>query len=209
MVESRSATRRPARAAIMAAVLSVPVVATAVAAWFLPTIAAAAVMVVSGAVSVTVVTKAVDPAGRGAVSAGACMVGASITALIGVPLLILGARGEHVVATVTAEHIATSRTGSTYKYRLVTADGRKIPGELSEPGHEFSAGDHVTVVYDPRGVADPHDDDFVGLGRPLAGLTLALLAATIALCVPATGGKGPATGGKGPATGGKGPGAGR
>ena len=48
------------------------------------------------------------------------------------------------------------------------------------------AGDHVTVVFDPRGVANPHDDDFVGLGLPLAAGTLALLATAVVLGVPAT-----------------------
>jgi hypothetical protein len=102
------------------------------------------------------------------------------------PLLILRTRGEHDLATVTAERVASARSGRTYKYRLVTADGRKIPGELSEPDDEFSAGDQVRVVFDPRGVANPHDDDFVGLGLPLAGVTLALLVTTIVLSVPAT-----------------------
>ena len=171
----------------MAAALCVPVVATAVAAWFLPTAAAAAVMGVTVTAAVVLVLKVVDPRGKAAGIAGACVIAAAVTAIIGAPLLILRARGDHAVATVTAERVASSRTGPTYKYRLVTAAGAKIPGELSEPDDEFSAGDHVPVVYDPQGVANPHDDDFVGLGPPLAGGALVLLVTAILLCGPATG----------------------
>jgi hypothetical protein len=170
----------------MATALIVPVAGAAVAAWFLPTAAAAAVMAVSVAASFFVVLKVVDPAGRSAGIAGACVVAAAVAALITMPLLILRARGEHAEATVTAERVASSKGGPTYKYRLVTAAGRPIPGELSEPDDEFSAGDHVPVVFDPRGVANPHDDDFVGLGLPLAAGTLALLATALVLCIPAT-----------------------
>ena len=182
----RRPTDRLARVVIMASVWSAAVVATAVSAWFLPTAAVAAVMVVSVAASFVVVLKVVDPSGRSAGAAGACVVAAAVAAMIAVPLLILRARGEHDFATVTAERVSSSRSGPTYKYRLVTAGGRKIPGELSEPDDEFSAGDHVPVVFDPRGVANPHDDDFAGLGLPLAGGTLALLVTAIVLCVPAT-----------------------
>jgi hypothetical protein len=178
---------RLARVVIMATVLSVPVALTAVAAWFLPTPAAAAVMVVSVAASFFVVLKVVDPTGKAGAIAGACVVAAAVAAIIAMPLLILRARGEHDYATVTATRVASSRSGPTYRYRLVTAAGRKIPGELSEPVDEFSVGDHVPVVFDPRGVANPHDDDFVGLGLPLATGTLALLATAIVLCIPATG----------------------
>jgi len=179
-------TGRPARVAIMAALLCVPVVATAVAAWYLPTVAGVAVMFAASAVAVFVVIKVVDPAGKGSVATMFCTIGASLAMLFAVPLLILLARGEHAVATVTSESIAYSRTSSSYEYRLVTASGRKIPGELSEDYDEFSAGDQVSVVFDPLGVADPHDEDFVGLGLPLAGGALALLVATVVLCVPAT-----------------------
>jgi hypothetical protein len=181
-------TGRSARFVIMAAGLSVPVVATAVAAWFLPLVAAAAVMVVTLFGSLIVVGKVVDPSGKSTGFAAACVIGASIAMLVGTPLLILRVRGEHTVAIVTAERTSSSRSGPTYKYRLVTPDRQKIPGELSEPDDEFSVGDQVSVVFDPRGVANPHDADFVGLGLPLAGGALALLITTIVLCVPATGG---------------------
>jgi len=183
-------TGRLARIVIMAATLSVPVVGTAVASWFLPLAAVAAIMVVPVFAAFVVLIKVVDPAGKSAGVAAACVLGASIAVMVAVPLLILRARGEHTVATVTAERTASSRTGPTHEYRLVTASGQKIPGELSEPDDEFSAGDQVRVVFDPRGVANPHNDDFVGLGLPLAGGALALLLTAIVLAIPATG-KGP------------------
>jgi hypothetical protein len=170
----------------MAALLCVPVAGTAVAAWFLPTLADAAVLLATVAASAVALIKVVNPAGKGATLAAACALGAAATMVFAVPLLILRARGEHAVATVIAEGVADSRTGPTYKYRLATADGRKIPGELSEPVDEFSAGDQVRVVFDPRGVANPHDDDFVGVGLPLTAGALALLLTGVALTVPAT-----------------------
>jgi hypothetical protein len=179
-------TARFARVVIMATLLSAPVVGTAVAAWFLPTVAVAAVMAATVSASFIVVLKVLNPADKAGGVAGACVVAASIAAIFAVPLLILRVRGEHDLATVTAERVSSSHSGPTYKYRLVTAGGQKIPGELSEPDDEFSVGDHVPVVFDPRGVANPHDDDFVGLGLPLAGATLVLLVTTIVLCVPAT-----------------------
>jgi hypothetical protein len=178
---------RPARVVIMATALCVPVVATAVAAWFLPTVAAAGIMVATAAAAFTVVLKVVDPAGtRSAGFAAGCVVAGAIAAMIGAPLLILHTRGEHTRATVTAERVSSAKSGPTYKYRLAAPDGRKIPGELAEPDDEFDVGDQVTVVFDPRGVANPHDTDFAGLGLPLAGATLALLVAAVVLCVPAT-----------------------
>jgi hypothetical protein len=177
----------------MAALMSAPVVASTVAAAFLPLVAVAAIMIVVLFGSFIVMVKAIDPSGKGGGFAMTCVVCASLATVIGTPLVLLRVRGEQTVATVTAERTASSRSGPTYKYRLVAADGRRIPGELSEPDDEYSVGDEVSVVFDPQGVAAPHNIDFLILGYPLEGVALALLITAAVLCIPATAGKPGAT----------------
>src|SRR4051794_36732602 len=180
-------TSRTGRAVTMAALLTTPVLLTGGTSLYLPLIAVAFVMVAAIVASFMVVEKAVEPSRKATGWAAACVFIATIGILVAVPLLILTLRGDRIDATVTAERVThPSKGGPSYKYRLVTPDGRAVHGELSEPYDEYDVGDKADVVYDPGGVASPDDVDFVRLGPVLAGVVVMLWGAGMVLSVVAT-----------------------
>lgn len=180
-------TSRLGRTVTTAALLTAPILVTGVASLYLPLIAVAFLMTAAIVGAFIAVDKVVGPTTRATGWGAACVFVATVGILIAVPLLILTVRGVRTQATVTAERVAhSSKGGVSHKYRLVTADGKAVHGELSEPDDEFDVGDHADVVYDPDGVASPDDVDFVRLGPPLAGLVVALWGGGMALCVVAT-----------------------
>ncbi|MEU8078738.1 hypothetical protein AB0B31_25265 [Catellatospora citrea] len=85
---------------------------------------------------------------------------------------ILGARGEHVSATV----VAVAETGGdndNLLYTLARPDGERVPGQL-ETHDGFTVGSVVDVVVDPRGLVRPGLAGEVGEGS-LAGVVCSVL----------------------------------
>lgn len=85
---------------------------------------------------------------------------------------ILGARGEHVSATV----VAVAETGGDNEnllYTLARPDGEHVPG-LLEAHDGFTVGTVVDVVVDPKGLVRPGLADEVGEGS-LAGVICSVL----------------------------------
>ncbi|GAA1369241.1 hypothetical protein [Catellatospora chokoriensis] len=85
---------------------------------------------------------------------------------------VLGARGEHVSATV----VAVAETGGdndNLLYTLARPDGGQVPGQL-EAHDGFTVGSVVDVVVDPRGLVRPGLAGEVGEGS-LAGVICSVL----------------------------------
>lgn len=101
-----------------------------------------------------------------------------------------GNRVEAVVSDVSTVH--GPRQSDSYLYVLMDADGRRIPGYLSEDSPAFDVGEEVTVVVDRRNWVNPETTGEVGAGRPLWLAAVIGLVVTIVMSV--LGGRGQGTG---------------
>ncbi|GLL04589.1 hypothetical protein [Dactylosporangium matsuzakiense] len=87
--------------------------------------------------------------------------------LFGVHASVLACRGETVSATVDGVDVAGRGRSRAYLYRLVDADGHRIPGYLTEGLEQFAVGSRLTVVVDPDGLVQPETLSEVEDAKPI------------------------------------------
>ncbi|MGI5183465.1 hypothetical protein ACQEVZ_45135 [Dactylosporangium sp. CA-152071] len=104
-----------------------------------------------------------------------------------VPTMVLSVRGRPttaVVATSTDVTVHTrSGTSHEWRYQLVDAAGRPIPGRLTATGPYWQPGDQVDVLVDPSGRIDPHEAGEVDDWPSSAVIAGSLIAITAGLAV--------------------------